>query len=140
MSWTTARARTAASRRTFEEGTPQAILARTPATTALKSSSESWPVSFRPGEVVWRCYREGVAETADPIFEVLAEAALARGFRPDEIMIGTHSPEGYVIRLENLSLYAEGMISPQLIEDGAGDPAGYFVDKLQVKMMDFSHA
>jgi hypothetical protein len=81
-----------------------------------------------------------VAEAADPIFEALAEAALERGFGPDEIMIGTHSPEGYVIRVERLSLYAEGMISPQVLEDGAGDPVGYFVDKLQAKMMDFSPA
>lgn len=78
-----------------------------------------------------------MTEVADPIFEALAEAALARGFTPDEVMIGTYSPEGYVIRLECLNLYAEGMINPQLVEDGMGEPAQHFIDKLRAKMFDF---
>ena len=77
---------------------------------------------------------------ADPIFDALAQAALDRGFGPEEFVVGTYSPEGYVIRLERFGLYAEGMINPQLVEDGAGDPALYFIDKLWAKMHDFGTA
>jgi hypothetical protein len=69
---------------------------------------------------------------ADPIFDVLAQAALDRGFREDQIAVGSSDelPGAYILNLQSLGQFAEMAIHPQVLEDAMFDAAGATVDRL----------
>jgi hypothetical protein len=74
---------------------------------------------------------------ADPIFDLLATAALEQGFGEEEITVGVMPgrAEDYVLRLDREGAYVQQMVSAQVVEDAAFDLPSHIVRDLEGRLL-----